>query len=123
MPTRSLPLRPNLDQLKIQGNDLRRRHRQGSKSAAARIAAHHPKASGRSIASILAKPLSLADAQLVIAREYGFEGWPRLKHHVEYAQGLAGSGPIRGSLTRSLRSTPATLNGSGVCSRNTRASY
>jgi len=26
---------------------------------------------------------SLSDAQLVVAREYGFESWPKLKHHVE----------------------------------------
>jgi hypothetical protein len=34
--------------------------------------------------------LSLADAQLIVAREYGFDSWPKLKHHIE-ASTQAGS--------------------------------
>src|SRR5262249_55953899 len=49
--------------------------------AAARILAHHPRLTSES--SVFAAPLSTADAQLVIAREYGFASWPKLKHHVE----------------------------------------
>jgi ankyrin repeat protein len=44
---------------------------------------------GQPLASILAKRLSVAGAQLVIAREYGFESWAKLKHRVEYARRLA----------------------------------
>jgi ankyrin repeat protein len=89
MPTRSLPRRPSLDQLKIQASALRRAHRDGKKAAAARIAAHHPKSNGQSVTSILARRLTVAAAQLVIAREYGFESWARLKHHVDFSQRLA----------------------------------
>ena len=32
---------------------------------------------------IFSSPLTLSDAQLTIAREYGFASWPRLKHRVE----------------------------------------
>ena len=39
MPTRSLPPRPSLAQLKIQANELRQDHQDGRPAAAARIAA------------------------------------------------------------------------------------
>jgi ankyrin repeat protein len=80
--TRTLPPRPHLDQLKIQANELHRAHRAGDRSAAGRIAAHHPEMAGFSPEAVLEKPLTLADAQLVIAREYGFQNWARLKHRV-----------------------------------------
>lgn len=89
MSTRTLPLRPNLDQLKIQANELHRDHREGHPSAAARIVAHHPEMKSLSLQAVLDQPLSLADAQLVIAREYGFESWPTLKHRVELADAVA----------------------------------
>ena len=31
--------------------------------------------------------VTLTDAKFVLAREYGFESWPRLKHHVESLRG------------------------------------
>ena len=83
MSTRSLPARPNLDQLKLQANELQQAHRHGDASAAARIAAHHPRRVSWSPAQVLAERLITADAQLVIAREYGFADWAALKHHVE----------------------------------------
>ena len=52
-------------------------------SAAARIVAHHPRFRQQDPRSGLAEHLSLADAQLVIAREYGFESWAKLKNRVE----------------------------------------
>ena len=96
MPTRSLPPRPSLSQLKIQANELQQEHRRGSPSAAARIAAHHPRFKfhgGQPPEAVLASTLALADAQLVIAREYGFDTWPRLKHHVELADAVAAFSP------------------------------
>jgi ankyrin repeat protein len=81
--TRSLPSRPHLDQLKIQAHELQAAHRERQPSAAARIAAHHPRMSGVSLESILDTPLALSDAQLVIAREYGFDSWAKLKHRVD----------------------------------------
>ena len=89
MPSRSLPPRPNLTQLKIQANELRRSHRERNLSAAARIAAHHPRMKGLPLETVLDRPLALADAHLVIAREYGFDNWARLKHHVETAGRIA----------------------------------
>jgi ankyrin repeat protein len=83
MPSRTLPTRPNLAQLKIQASELRRAHRDGKLAAAARIIAHHPRVKGQPLQAVLDRPLALADAQLVIAREYGFDNWARLKHDVE----------------------------------------
>jgi ankyrin repeat protein len=89
MPTRTLPPRPDLAQLKRQARELLREHRAAKLSAAARIAANHPKHKGRSPQSILKKALLLADAQLVVAREYGCESWAQLKDRVERGKQIA----------------------------------
>jgi hypothetical protein len=81
--TRALPPRPDLAQLKIQAHELHQAHGEGQRSAAARIAAHHPRCKGQPLPAVLDRPLALADAQLVIAREYGFENWAQLKQRVE----------------------------------------
>lgn len=89
MPTRSLPSRPSLAQLKIQASELRRLHRDGKRSAAARILAHHPRMKGQPPQAVLDRPLALADAQLVLAREYGFDTWAALKLRVEVGSRVA----------------------------------
>jgi hypothetical protein len=86
---RSLPPRPDLGQLKLQAKELQRAHRQGKPAAAARIAAHHPRLRGRSQKAVLARPLTLADAQLVLAREYGLDNWAALKQRVEVGARIA----------------------------------
>ncbi len=70
-----LPSRPNLEQLKKQAKDLQKLHDAGNAEALRRIAENHPQTDKGEF--------SLADAQLVVAREYGFESWPKLKTHVE----------------------------------------
>ena len=72
--TASLPAAPSLEQLRKQAKDLLRDHRAGDPTAAARVAAHHPRPEG---------PLKLAGAQLVVAREHGFPSWLRLRAYVE----------------------------------------
>ncbi len=89
MPTRNLPPRPDLAQLKRQANELLKLQREKKASAAARIAANHPKFRTRPPENALASPFALADAQLVIAREYGFPSWPALKHLVEASRRVA----------------------------------
>src|SRR5262245_37159442 len=71
MAKRHIPVRPDLDQLKHQAKDLLRAAHAADPDAAADFAEFHP----RGIASANAK---LADAQLVLARSYGIESWPRL---------------------------------------------
>ena len=83
MSTRSLPARPDLGQLKLQARELLREHRSRNASAAGRIAANHPRMRGMSIGAVFDKAFALADAQVVLAREYGFESWAKLKDRVE----------------------------------------
>ena len=83
MPLRSLPARPSLAQLKRQAHELQRQHRDHKAAAAARFVANHPRLARLTTEQVLAEPLALADALLVIAREYGFESWAALKHVVE----------------------------------------
>ena len=83
MPARTLPARPNLEQLKLQAKELLHAHQDGSIGAAARIATHHPQFAGKSVPSVRDAEVALADAQLVLAREYGFESWPALRARVQ----------------------------------------
>ncbi|SOD03407.1 Ankyrin repeat [bacterium JGI 053] len=89
MSGRTLPARPSLAQLRLQARELHREHRDGGSPAAARVAVHHPHLKGRPPREVLAHPLKLADAQLVLAREYGFESWAALKHRVEIGSRVA----------------------------------
>ena len=73
---RSLPAQPSLIQLKHQAKDLLKEYRGTAPDALTRFHVQHPQADGPEAAT-------LSDAQLVIAREYGFSSWPKLKQHVE----------------------------------------
>jgi hypothetical protein len=75
-PTSRLPARPSVEQLRKQAKDLLRDYHSGDPAAADRVRAHRPQPSD----------VTLADAQIVLAREYGFESWPKLVHHVEAVQ-------------------------------------
>ena len=70
--------RPDLDQLRRRAKELRDAARQGGQEARRRFAAHHPSAPLDAPGGV-----SLAAAQLVIAREAGFPSWPRLKAAVD----------------------------------------
>jgi hypothetical protein len=80
---KSLPSRPNLEQLKNQAKDLLHAVQSGDPEALERIRQNHPRWSAGSAGETPATDLALSDAQLVIAREYGFANWPRLKDHVD----------------------------------------
>jgi ankyrin repeat protein len=73
--SRELPAKPNLEHLKKQAKELLHQFQRGDAVAIERF---------RSLASLsaLASP-KLADAQHIIARDYGFASWPKLKEHVE----------------------------------------
>jgi ankyrin repeat protein len=78
-----LPPDANLRQLRNQAKDLCRACRKGDPDAIRRIGQTHPRFSGLTQAEIAAAGIVLADAQLVIARESGFDSWPKLKKHFE----------------------------------------
>jgi ankyrin repeat protein len=64
-----LPAKPSLDHLRLQARDLLRAAQAGDATAAGRIRA-------------VSDALTLASAQLAVAREYGFASWPRLRDEV-----------------------------------------
>ena len=74
-PTRTLTPRPHLDQLKRQAKELLDAFAAGEADAAREVGAHYHGADPHTFA--------LHDAQLVIARAYGFQSWPRLKAFVD----------------------------------------
>ena len=82
-----LPDAPNLEHLRKQAKDLHRAARAGDPEARARIAAHFPEA--------LASDVSLSQAQLTIARAYGFPSWTQLKRHVQATGPLTPDRPFR----------------------------
>lgn len=83
MPVRPLPSNPNLEHLKYQARDLKKLHAARDRGAAQRIREFHPQCRELTDEAIFARKMSLADAQLTIARERGFKSWPRLKEYVE----------------------------------------
>src|SRR5690349_1188532 len=70
MPPEALPSRPSLDQLRRRAKELRDAARAGDPVALARITAHTP--------GIQAGAVTLAAAQLAVAREHGSPSWPQL---------------------------------------------
>src|SRR3984957_19823069 len=78
MTTSKLPARPSLESLRKQAKKLARGVVAGDRSAIARARAQLPQAE---------LPLSQRDAQLVLAREYGFPGWKDLVKEVKQRAG------------------------------------
>lgn len=85
MPTKPLPPSPDLGHLKGQAKDLQRAHAARTLDALQRIREFHPRFRSAGDGVIGDAPFGRSDAQLTIAREYGFASWPRLKAHVENA--------------------------------------
>ncbi|HEY6334151.1 MAG TPA: ankyrin repeat domain-containing protein, partial [Blastocatellia bacterium] len=73
--SRKLPANPNLEYLRKQAKELLSDAHDGNSGAAGRFRAV--------VQFSRAASLKLSDAQHIIAREYGFASWPRLKEHVE----------------------------------------
>jgi len=75
LPTRRMREHPDLEQLKRQAKELLSGFAAGDAAAFAEVNAHYDSAGARTFA--------LHDAQLVIARSYGFDNWPKLKAYVD----------------------------------------
>src|SRR5262249_43981177 len=73
-----------LVQLRKQAKELLRQLRNGDPAAGERLRRYKPNA----VDAIL------ADAQFVIAREHGFESWPRLVHHIQFPFVLSSKPPF-----------------------------
>ena len=70
---RSLPSRPDLSQQKKLAKELLESFASGNAEALARVRSELPDK----------RKIALADAQFVLAREYGFENWAALKQYIE----------------------------------------
>ena len=73
MATARLPDDPSFEQLRKQAKDLRDLSRAGLPGALDLVGAHHPDGP---------HAVSLASAQFVVARHYGFSSWAALRRHV-----------------------------------------
>ncbi|HET7560026.1 MAG TPA: ankyrin repeat domain-containing protein [Limnochordia bacterium] len=85
-----LPRAANLEQLKKQAKELRDAQHRREPDALERVAAALPRLAGGPTQDAAAGDITLTEAQLVLAREYGFASWPRLKRYVEAAGGAEG---------------------------------
>ncbi len=75
LPTRKLPARPDLEQLKRQAKELLKAFLAGDPAAVADVSRFYGDADPAAFA--------LHDAQLVLARSHGYDSWPKLKAFVD----------------------------------------
>ena len=102
MPPRGLPGNANLEQLKKGAKSFQRAVRAGDVGAAEVVREFHPRLGDAQPGSAELNGFTRADAQLVVARQFGFPSWPRLKAHLELVARYARSPhhePIGGALT------------------------
>jgi ankyrin repeat protein len=85
VPTLCLPGRPSLEHLEGQARTFQRRVRAGEHPAVDTVRAFHP----RPEAAQVPGRFRLADARLVVARQYGFTGWPALRRHLAVVERYA----------------------------------
>jgi ankyrin repeat protein len=76
VPTKTLPDNPSIEYLKKQAKRLLDRMLAGDPGAQAEVLEFHPKPAA------MAGVPALADAQLVVARSYGFANWSQLKEYL-----------------------------------------
>jgi DNA-binding NtrC family response regulator len=129
--SKHFPAQPSLRQLKSQAKDLKKAcDSGGDPQSLQRFRQYHPQHAHSSDADIVGAGLSLQDAQLVLAREYGFDSWPKLSAAIgngprrsPAAEAIIGSGEaaqrIRSELVRAATTdVPLLLVGeSGVGKR------
>ncbi len=95
LPTRKLREHPDLDQLKRQAKELLEAFASGDAVAAAEVNTHYHRADPATFA--------LHDAQLVLARAYGFDSWPKLKAYVDGATARRLTEAVRAGDTAQVR--------------------
>jgi ankyrin repeat protein len=110
LPTRELREHPDLDQLKRQAKELLDAFVEGDAAAVAEVNTHYRDANPSTFA--------LHDAQLVLARAYGFDSWLKLKAFVDGAtvkrfEEAARKGEIA-QLRAMLKQRPELVNSSAL---------
>jgi hypothetical protein len=113
--SRGLPDRPHPDVPKREARALLDAWKKGDADALERIRNRHPRFARADDAAIVAGTFRLNDAQLVVAREYGFAHWAELKQRIEtnaLAQALHAAirADDRDAAVRIVRARPALLH-------------
>jgi len=83
VPPRGLPGGANLEQLKNGAKSFQRAVRAGDAGAAEVVREFHPRLADAQPDSPELNAFKRADAQLVVARSFGFQSWPKLKAYLE----------------------------------------
>lgn len=86
-----LAFRATLDEYLLQAESLLGALKSGDEAAAWRFKWMHPLFRDKSVADVRAATLDLADAQAVVAHEYGFESWADL---AAFADAVRHHGPV-----------------------------
>ncbi|MBI1839723.1 MAG: ankyrin repeat domain-containing protein [Verrucomicrobia bacterium] len=113
--SRGLPEKPHLDVPKREARELLKEWRAGSPAALDRIRQRHPGFRDADAAAISTARFLLSDAQLVLAREYGFSNWAQLKQRID-ANTVTGllleaiQNDDRETVARLLRANPTLLH-------------
>ncbi len=83
MDPKPLPARPSLEQYKKQAKELLKAYRSADVETIRRVKRNHPRFEKLAEPGFEISKFALADAQLVIAREHGFESWPKFAQRIE----------------------------------------
>jgi ankyrin repeat protein len=83
MDEKPLSARPSLEQYKKQAKELLKAYRSADVETIRRVKRNHPRFEKLAEPGFEISKFSLADAQLVIAREHGFESWPKFARRIE----------------------------------------
>jgi hypothetical protein len=82
----ALPGNPDLKQLATRAKELRRGVQRGIPDDVAVLAGHHPRGAELTATEQSRRSLTLRDAQVALARKYGFDGWQALVQNVGRAR-------------------------------------
>ena len=93
-----LPPHPRIEQLKKQAKSLLKGQQAAGTDALARIRKSHARWRKLTDEQIAAVPFTLADAQRVIASEYGFSAWPELQSQVKLLQAASSTREVVASV-------------------------
>lgn len=83
MPARPLPARPNIEQYKKQAKELLTACKSGAQDVIERVRAQMGPDPASETNRGARHRITLADAQFVIAREHGFDSWPKFAKYIE----------------------------------------
>ena len=83
MDHKPLPAHPSLEQYKKQAKELLKAYRSADVETIRRVKRNHPRFEKLAEPGFDISKFALADAQLVIAREHGFESWPKFTKRIE----------------------------------------